>query len=126
MATTAVSPRIAPRTRQVRHEHRTRSQQRSAVRLTLRGRVAAFTASVVALMAVIMVAGQVADAADTPRAAMAGDVVVVQAGDTLWAIAQDVAPGHDPRAVINAIRQANDLGTAPIVPGQALVLPAVG
>lgn len=36
---------------------------------------------------------------------------VVQPGDTLWAIAERVAPGDDPRAVIDAIRESRDSDT---------------
>jgi LysM repeat protein len=52
--------------------------------------------------------------------------VVVQAGDTLWGIAQELAPGQDPRSVVGQIRELNDLGTDSIVPGQTLVLPTLG
>lgn len=36
---------------------------------------------------------------------------VVQPGDTLWSIAQRVAPGDDPRAVVDAIRESRDTDT---------------
>jgi nucleoid-associated protein YgaU len=50
--------------------------------------------------------------------------VTVATGDTLWAIAERVAPGQDPRPLVDAISAANHLdgGTA-IVPGQVLVVP---
>jgi Tfp pilus assembly protein FimV len=35
---------------------------------------------------------------------------VVESGDTLWSIAERVAPGHDPRPVVDALIEANDLG----------------
>jgi hypothetical protein len=52
--------------------------------------------------------------------------VVVAAGDTLWSIAERHAPGEDPRAVIHAIEQLNDLGGGPLLPGDTLSLPPVG
>jgi len=34
---------------------------------------------------------------------------VVEPGDTLWSIARRVAPRHDPRPVVDALVEANDL-----------------
>jgi hypothetical protein len=36
-----------------------------------------------------------------------GEVYVVQPGDTLWSIATRLAPGSDPRGVVDALRAAN-------------------
>ena len=52
-----------------------------------------------------------------------GDLVTVEAGDSLWTLAQRVAPEHDPRDVVAQIRDLNDLPGAGLVPGQQLVLP---
>jgi len=50
---------------------------------------------------------------------------VVAEAETLWEIARDlVGPEGDPRPVIEAIRDANGLGTTLLVAGQTLVLPA--
>lgn len=49
--------------------------------------------------------------------------VVVRTGDTLWSIAVRVAPAQDPRAVVDAIQQANAVDPGHLVPGQTLVLP---
>jgi len=49
---------------------------------------------------------------------------VVRPGDTLWSIATAVAPGKDPREVVDAIGAANDLAGSGLVPGQALDVPA--
>ncbi|MCU1428711.1 MAG: hypothetical protein JWL83_2711 [Actinomycetia bacterium] len=43
---------------------------------------------------------------------------IVQPGDTLWGIAHDVAPGTDPRRVVDAIAQARH--DAPLVPGETI------
>lgn len=48
---------------------------------------------------------------------------VVQPGETLWSIAQQVAPRQDPRPLIQAIEQANDLTAAELVPGLSLRVP---
>ena len=115
----------APDVRRARRAAGRPSRDPRPVRLTRRGRLVAFAASVAALVAMVVGAGQVAGAsgdAESPQAS----VVVVQAGETLWGIAQEVAPGSDPRGVVQQIRQMNDLGTAPIVPGQAIVVPVAG
>lgn len=50
---------------------------------------------------------------------------VVAQGETLWEIARDlVGPEGDPRPVVEAIRDANGMGTTLLVEGQTLVLPA--
>ena len=49
--------------------------------------------------------------------------VTVQAGDSLWTLAQRIAPDHDPRDVVARIRELNELTSAHLQPGQQLVLP---
>jgi hypothetical protein len=44
--------------------------------------------------------------------------VVVQPGDTLWSLAYELAPGRDPRGVVDALVEAR--GTANIAPGETL------
>ena len=51
---------------------------------------------------------------------------VVREGDTLWEIAGLVAPGRDPRPVVDAIARANGVAAGDLVPGQTLVLPLAG
>jgi nucleoid-associated protein YgaU len=50
---------------------------------------------------------------------------VVRGGDTLWAIAERVAPGSDPRSVVDAIAEANAVEAGALVPGQTLAIPGV-
>jgi Tfp pilus assembly protein FimV len=49
---------------------------------------------------------------------------VVRGGDTLWSIAASVAPGQDPRPVVDAISATNEVGPSGLVPGQILVIPS--
>jgi Tfp pilus assembly protein FimV len=49
-----------------------------------------------------------------------GDVYIVQPGDTLWSIAQRIAPGEDPRPVVAALRERN--GDVELTPGDRLVV----
>ena len=66
-----------------------------------------------------------------PLRAMAGSsgpapaplTVTVAPGDTLWGIAQRVEPSIDPRAEVAAIREANQLASSALTPGQVLVIP---
>jgi nucleoid-associated protein YgaU len=51
---------------------------------------------------------------------------VVRPGDTLWSIALRSAPSADPRLVVDAIASANLVDPGALVPGQELVIPAVG
>lgn len=46
--------------------------------------------------------------------------VVVEPGDTVWSLAAEVAPGADPRPVVDAIVEAN--GGSVLVAGQSLEL----
>jgi hypothetical protein len=48
--------------------------------------------------------------------------VVVEPGDSLWSIAQRVAPGHDPRPIVDAIADAR--GSAALQVGETLTVPA--
>jgi len=48
---------------------------------------------------------------------------VVRPGDTLWSIADRVAPGQDPRPIVDAIAGANGVDPGAIVPGQSLIIP---
>ena len=123
-ATYSRGARISPASRVATRAPRVTATS-TPVRLTRRGRVTAFVASLAALLAVVVGAGQMADASNEASTVQSSSVVV-QSGETLWGIAKDVAPGHDPRMVISQIRDLNDLGTRSIVPGQTLVVPTLG
>jgi hypothetical protein len=95
--------------------------QAHAVRLTSRGRIllaSLLAGSAIGLMGAV---GQFsADAADGPSTT----TTVVQAGDSLWTIAQRMHPDADPRAMIWRIKELNDLSGSVVQVGQALVVPA--
>jgi hypothetical protein len=100
------------------------------LRLTRRGRRLAATlavgAATLALILGWLVLAGGAQAADhgVPGAGHAGMArVVVQPGQTLWAIAAAADPGADPRAVVAEIMQVNALSTAAIQPGEQLWVP---
>ncbi|SDX76252.1 LysM domain-containing protein [Modestobacter sp. DSM 44400] len=94
------------------------------LRLTRRGRrlVAALSVATGLTIASVLLVAEFDGAG--PRLELAGQSsVVVQAGDTLWSIAREVAPEEDVRAVVDAIEDANDLGGTLLAPGQVLQLP---
>jgi nucleoid-associated protein YgaU len=57
---------------------------------------------------------------------IARHLYVVRAGDTLWAVAEHRTGGEDPRPLVDAIVEANDVDAGGIVPGQTLIVPAAG
>jgi hypothetical protein len=50
--------------------------------------------------------------------------VTVDSGESLWQLAESIAPGVDPRDVIERIVQLNQLGSSEVFPGQQLAIPA--
>lgn len=98
------------------------------LRLTVRGRrVLAFL--VAAPLAVLLTYGVVSGGAalasrDAGSTADTFSVVTVSYGDTLWSIAQEVAPASDPRDVVDAIARLNALPGGVIEVGQIIAIPA--
>ncbi|MGW8481525.1 LysM peptidoglycan-binding domain-containing protein [Microbacterium sp. NPDC055903] len=111
VAATSIRP-VAPATR---------------LRLTTRGR-----AVLLALAAIPLVVG-LAIAALSGGSAYAGgetvttsfETVTVLPGDTLWSIAQEVAPGTDPREVVHALESLNALDGGVLMVGEELAIPTV-
>jgi nucleoid-associated protein YgaU len=97
--------------------------RRSApLRLTRRGRVVLVVLpALLALSGALLAAGPGAAEA-APREAPR--TVVVGTGDTLWTIAERIAPTTDPRVTVAAIERANGLAGARVDAGATLVLPA--
>jgi nucleoid-associated protein YgaU len=109
---------------------RSRSAQRSArrssrLRLTRRGRIVLVVLPALLLLSGTLLATASGPAEAAPRAAaqVAPRTVIVGTGDTLWTIAERIAPGADPRDTVLAIERANGLSTDRIDAGTPLVLP---
>ena len=105
---------------------RTASAAEARLRLTTRGR-----RLLVALAALPLAAG-IGFAALSGGSALASgetvatadfDTVTVMPGDTLWAIAEEVAPAEDPRTVIHEIEKLNALSSGSLQVGQQLAIP---
>ena len=111
---------------------RTRPDEAAApatrLRLTRRGRVV-FTALAAlpliawALVAVLGSGGAAADAGSQAPASF--EYVTIGQGDSLWALAESIAPDGDPRVLVDEIIRLNGLDDAVVEPGQRLALPVV-
>lgn len=125
MALAAPFPAARPASRPVRRPRPAAAS--SSLRLTRRGRVVIALASILMLFGVTVVSGAfTADAGSSAaEQGRATGVVVVQAGESLWQIAQAIAPQADPRETVTTIRELNGLGDTTVVPGQSIVVPVV-
>lgn len=97
------------------------------LRLTRRGqRVLAAVVAVpaaVALSAALLAGGTAIAGRDIPAAA-SFETVKAMPGDSLWTIAQQVAPAEDPRDVVGAFLRLNALSSVELEAGQELAVPA--
>jgi Tfp pilus assembly protein FimV len=86
------------------------------------------SAVIVTVVAAGLLSGPVASAMGTDggTGGTGSRTYVVRPGDTLWSIATRFAPSRDPRLVVDAIRSANGVDPAAVVPGQQLSIPSVG
>jgi Tfp pilus assembly protein FimV len=98
------------------------------LRLTVRGRrvlaAAAALPAVLALAFAIVSGGTALASHGDGAPAGAFTTVVVSSGESLWSIAEQVAPGADPRDVVDAIVALNALDGVTISAGQRLAIPA--
>jgi hypothetical protein len=106
---------VAPARSGVRHSH---------LRMTRRGRgvlltIVAGPLVIAALVLGINAGGATATTSSTPLAK-----ITVAGGETLWGVAQQIAPHSDPRDVIADIMAVNQLKSAEIQPGETLAIPA--
>ena len=95
------------------------------MRLTRRGRVVArVLATVLVVVLFLLVAPGLArgDGPDRPAPRV---TYVVEPGDTLWSIARRVAPGEDPRPVVDRLIEANDVRGG-LQAGRELSIPVPG
>jgi LysM repeat protein len=99
------------------------------LRLTRRGRIVFTTLGAVPLVAwaliTVLGSGDAAADAGAELGARTFEYVTVHQGDSLWAIAESIAPHGDPREVIDEIIRLNGLDDAMVEPGQRLALPVV-
>lgn len=97
--------------------------QATHLTLTRRGRL--FLSTVLA--AGVIAAGLLVASPGAQAGAEANDtapVYTVLAGETLWSIAQEIAPRQDPRVTIDQLMRTNNLRSAAITAGDVLLLPS--
>jgi len=97
---------------------------RPRLRLTRRGRAVLLLLVAVPLVLWLLVAQLNGGAATGSLEGGSVQIVMVQPGESLWAIAERVAPNADPRDVIDAIIAFNHLGSADVMAGQQIGIPA--
>ncbi len=96
------------------------------LRLTARGRAVFTTLAAAPLVAIALFLGlSGGDAVASHDAPAAGlEYVSIASGQSLWQLAEQVAPQADPREVVADIVSLNQLASADVQPGQQLAIPA--
>ncbi len=97
------------------------------LRLTSRGRRVVLAVAAVPLavgIALAALSGGSAMASNQQSTVASFETVTVMPGDTLWSIAESVAPAADPRDVIGEITRLNLLQGGALQIGQELAIPA--
>lgn len=106
-----------------------KTMQRGRLLLTRRGRLICRGLPLLTLATLVILGAlafifppQAQGSSSQPETKISRTVTVLH-GDSLWDIAQQVAPEQDSRDVINRIMQINDLSSSQVQPGQVLEVP---
>jgi nucleoid-associated protein YgaU len=94
------------------------------IRLTRRGRLVLLAVAILLMLFGFSIGKSVSFASTVPVPSTGSQTVIVQPGDTLWAIATQVAPKTDPRVTVQRIIALNGLRNADVLAGQQLALPS--
>ncbi|MCM3613555.1 LysM peptidoglycan-binding domain-containing protein [Microbacterium enclense] len=98
------------------------------LRITARGRrVVAFLVAlpvVVALGLAVVGGGSALASNDAGAPAGSFTEITVMSGETLWSIAEELAPAADPRDVVAKISRLNALSGGSVAAGQRIAIPA--
>jgi Tfp pilus assembly protein FimV len=103
-----------------------RAQRAPRTRITRRGRAVLLALTVLVLLALISLGRTGSQAATYVENTPPLQQTTVQPGETLWSVAQRIAPENDPREVIAQIRRINHLTSSSLRVGQQLLLPTAG
>lgn len=93
------------------------------LRLTRRGRLSVFLASLAVVLSLGIALGAGSVASEEPGTPTPTRTVVVGPGDTLWGIAGELAPDGEVRAMVDRIERLNALDSALVQSGQRLRVP---
>ncbi len=100
---------------------------KSHLRLTKRGRAVFTTLAaiplVIAAFLMVINGGGAQATLETAQPGVDYEYVTIEAGESLWAIAGDIAPTADPRDVVVDILAFNGMSSAELFPGQRLAIP---
>lgn len=101
------------------------SAPRTRLRLTRRGRVVLTSLAAVPVVAVALFAGlsAVPAVAGSSAADVSFRYVTIEPGQSLWSLAESIAPTVDPRDVIAEITSLNGLSSSSLEPGQQIAIP---
>lgn len=94
-----------------------------AVRLTRRGRLVVLLAALTFVLMLGIALGGVSTASEEAGESRPTEVVVVDDGDTLWAIAAEIAEDGEVRSVMKDIERLNALDSPALMVGQKLRIP---
>ncbi|MDF1478980.1 LysM peptidoglycan-binding domain-containing protein [Leifsonia sp. H3M29-4] len=99
---------------------------RPRLRLTKRGRgvLTTLAAAPLVVAAFVFALNGGGATASLEGSDVAFQYVTVDSGESLWQLAETIAPGADPRDVIERIVQLNQLDSSEVFPGQQLAIPA--
>jgi hypothetical protein len=97
---------------------------RPAVRLTRRGRLVVTMLLTMLVLAAFLVAGGASVATREAGDPVPTRTVEVQQGQTLWAIASEIAEPGEIRDMVYTIERLNSLPDATLTEGQVLAVPA--
>lgn len=98
---------------------------RSTVRLTRRGRLVVFLTSLFLVLGVAIALAGGAVGTGSAGQQIPTETLTVAPGDTLWAIASDIAVDGDVRSAMDQIERLNALETTSLSAGQKLRVPVV-
>jgi hypothetical protein len=94
------------------------------LRLTRRGRVVFTGLAAVPLVVGVMFAALNGGGATATSSSGELELITLQAGQSLWQLAEEIAPASDPRDVISDILAVNELESGSVQAGQRIALPA--
>ena len=97
---------------------------RARLRMTRRGR--SVLLALVSLPIVVMLLALALNGGGATASLEAGapaEIVMVQPGESLWTLAERIAPGADPRDVIEELKAFNRLASADVWAGQQISIP---